>query len=313
MSLISDLQANDINTGTTLPSFLDNSAVVNEYGNQLLNNPLQGNPGVFSNFGAPHRRFLDSLSEYAASIPIKSFWVIQFNIPLLISEEIIRNYSEHFTNNDIAKKELSNDKFIRNIGVIFCRSFNFTGESNNSAVPEMDVRGFRSVPYAGGRNSNIFSNLRISFYESSVSFIDHIIRPWVILMSYYSTIARDNGIPQNNLIADLKQDITCHLMTRTGVGQVDNNTENSAIPNFNNPVAVRKTIIFRNCFPKDMGNAEYTQLDINSLETVDATFCYTNYEVAHVPFRITSPDFNIGTPPLPAQNFQNLQNFTNLV
>lgn len=62
-----------------------------------------------------------------------------------------------------------------------------------------------------------------------------------------------------------------------------------------------------------MGNAEYTQLDINSLETVDATFCYTNYEVAHVPFRITSPDFNIGTPPLPAQNFQNLQNFTNLV
>lgn len=306
MSLIDNLRANDVIPTSLLPNFLNNSAVVNQVGNQITNNPLQGNPGVISNFGAPHRRFLESLSEYAASVPIKSFWVVQFNIPQLISEEVIRSYSEYFKNNDVAKVELTNDKFIRNVGVIFCRSFNFTGESNNSAVPEMDIRGFRSVPYAGGRNSTIFSSLNLQFYESSVSFIDHIIRPWIILMSYYSTIARDSGIPQNKLIADLKQDITCHLMTRTGVGTVSNNTGNSAIPNYNNPVAVRKTIVFRNCFPKDMGNQEYAQVDGNTLETVATSFCYTNYEVSHAPFRVGLPD-------LPAQNTSNLQNFANLV
>lgn len=306
MSLIDNLRANDVIPTSLLPSFINNSAVVNQVGNQIPGNLLQGNPGVISNFGTPHRRFLESLSEYTASVPIKSFWVVQFNIPQLISEEIMKNYSEFFVNNDVAKVELTNDKFIRNVGVIFCRSFNFTGESNNSAVPEMDIRGFRSVPYAGGRNSNIFSSLNLSFYESSVSFIDHIIRPWIILMSYYTTIARDNAIPQNGLIQDLKQDITCHLMTRTGVGTISNNTGNSAIPNYNNPVAVRKTIIFRNCFPKDMGTLEYVQQDSNSLETVSTTFCYSNYEVAHAPFRI-------GLPELPAQNTSNLQNFSNLV
>lgn len=303
MSLLDNLRANDINLGSTLPSFLNNSAVVNQAGNQILTNPLQGNPGVISNFGMPHRRFLDALSEYAASVPIKSFWVVQFNIPQLINEEIMRGYSEFFINNNIARFELTNNKFMRNIGVIFCRSFNFTGESNNSAVPEMDIRGFRSVPYAGGRNSNIFSSLNLQFYESSVSFIDHIIRPWIVLMSYYSTIARDNGIPQNNLIADLKQDITCHLMTRTGVGAVATETGNFGVPNYNNPVAVRKTIIFRNCFPKDMGNQEYAQQDSNSLETVATTFCYTSYEVMHAPFRVVAP----------VQNVANLQNTPNLV
>jgi hypothetical protein len=306
MSLLANLQANDPIPTNPVPSFLNNSAVVNQTGQQVLNNPLQGNTGVFSNFGAPHRSFLDSLSEYTASIPIKSFWVVQFNIPQLISEDIMKSYSEEFINNDVAKVELTNNKFIRNIGVIFCRSFNFTGESNNSAVPEMDIRGFRSVPYAGGRSSNIFSSLNLSFYESSVSFIDHIIRPWVILMSYYTTIARNDAITQNNLIADLKQDITCHLMTRTGVGTVSNNRGSSSIPNYNNPVAVRKTIIFKNCFPKDMGTLEYAQQDSNSVETVSTTFCYTNYEVAHAPYRI-------GLPELPAQITPNLQNFSNLV
>jgi hypothetical protein len=274
------------------PAINDSFSVADIASQQLPFTPPQFGSNLITNFPAPHMSFLDALSQYAASVPLKSFWVIQFKIPSLIGEQNLRGLSEMYYNNDLARNNLANNKFTKNVGCIFCRSFNFSGENNNSAIPEMDVRGFRSVPYAGGRNSAIFGNLSLSFYESSISFIDHIIRPWVVLISYYSTIARNNAVSSNDAIYDLKQDITCHLMTRTGVGQTSqqrqanntiNSNFNSAIPNYNNPIGARKTIVFKDCFPKDMGTLEYTQMDGNSLETVNTTFCYTSYEITHVP------------------------------
>ena len=251
------------------------------------------NANLVTNIAAPHTKFLDALSQYGASVPINSFWVVQFYIPHLISEQNLRNLSETFANNDLARQTLESDKFVKNIGCIFCRSFDFGGEVNSSSVPEMDVRGFRSVPYAGGRNSALFGSLGLTFYESSVSFIDHIIRPWIILMSYYSTIARNNAVLGNNRISDLKQDITCYLMTRTGIGntqqqrdvnQILNGNTGSGIANYNNPWGVRKTIVFKNCFPKDMSTLDYNQNNNNNLETSRTTFCYTNYEIEYTHF-----------------------------
>jgi len=274
------------------PAINDSFSVANIASQQLPFTPPQFGSNLITNFPAPHMSFLDALSQYAASVPLKSFWVVQFKIPSLIAEQNLRDLSETYNNNDLARNELANNKFMKNVGCIFCRSFNFSGENNNSSVPEMDVRGFRSVPYAGGRNSALFGSLNLSFYESTVSFIDHILRPWVVLMSYYSTIARNDGDTTNDSIYDLKQDITCYLMTRTGVGQTPeqrqanntiNSNFNSAIPNYNNPIGARKIIVFKNCFPKDIGTLDFTHIDVNSLETVSTTFCYTNYEVTHVP------------------------------
>lgn len=275
------------------PSPLDNVSTTNTSGQQFLPPAPIFNPSAsyITNFSNPQQNFLDALSYYAASVPLKSFWLVQFQIPFLIQEQNLKGLSETFENNDFARADLGNNRFMKNIGCIFCRSFNFAGEVNSSAVPEMDIRGFRSVPYAGGRSSAIFQNLNLSFYESSISFIDFIIRPWIILMSYYSTIARNGDDPSNEVINGLKQDITCHLMTRTGVAkgsnrqsaQEQNANSDSAIPNYNFPWTYRKQITFKNCFPKDMGNLEFSQMDSNSLETVAVNFCYSNYEIKHNP------------------------------
>lgn len=293
MGLLDTLNVVNPLVNGNVPAINDNLALINQASQQLPYNPPQFGSNLIINFPAPQMNFLDALSQYGASVPLKTFWVVQFKIPSLIVEQNLSQFSETFRNNDFARNTLANPKFMRNVGCIFCRSFNFTGESNNSAVPEMDVRGFRSVPYAGGRNSSIFGSLNVTFYESTVSFIDHIIRPWIIMMSYYSTIARNNADLSNSGIYDLKQDFTCHLMTRTGVAATPeaqqanaqiNASGNSAIPNFNNPWNVRRTIVFKNCFPKDMSALDFVQQDTNSLETVSTTFCYTNYEVIHNPF-----------------------------
>ena len=293
-SLINALNVVDPQVYSNQPAINNNAAFANTANQQLPYYPPPDTFGnVLINFPAPQRNFLSAISEYAASVPLKSFWVMQFNIPSLIVEQNLADLSEKFRGNDFAKYSISNPKLMKNVGCIFCRSFNFPGEVNSSSVPEMDIRGFRSVPYAGGRSSAIFSNFSVSFYESSISFIDHIIRPWTILMSYYSTIVRNDAVLGNKSINDLRQDITCHLMTRTGVGKtqasqnnniVTNADFNSAIPNYNNPWNTRKTIVFKNCFPKEFSTSDYAQQDSNSLETVLTTFCYTNYEVIHTPF-----------------------------
>jgi len=286
---------NATNSTGNQPPINSSGAISNIASQQLPYNP----PPLITNIGVdirnPQNQFLDALSQYAASVPLKSFWMVSFNIPFLIGEQNLNGLSEIFRNNDHAINSLSNNKLTRNIGCIFCRSFNFAGENNFSTVPEMEIRGFRSVPYVGSRSSGNLNSLSLSFYESSVSFIDHVIRPWIILMSYYSSIARNNAISANKGIYDLKQDITCYLMTRTGVGKTDqqrqanaqlNSNSNSVIPNYNNPWNVRKTIVFKNCFPKDMGTLDYTQSSENSLETVLTNFCYTNYEITFNPLTI---------------------------
>ena len=315
MGLLDELNVVDPIVNGNLPPINDSSANTNINSQQLPYNPPVATANYILNFQSPHRNFLDAISEYGASVPLKSFWIVQFKIPSLITENNLNNLSEKFRDNDFAKQTLSNDKFMKNVGCIFCRSFNFVGEANNSVVPEMDIRGFRSVPYAGGRSSNMLNNFTVTFYESTVSFLDHIIRPWTLLMSYYSTIARNNGSQANNSILDLKQDITCHLMTRTGVGKTDaqreankqlNSYSNQTIPNYNNPWNVRKSIVFKNCFPKDTGTIEYNQSDTGGLETTATTFCFTNYEVIYNPFvfqssNTTSPLQNVNQTPFTNQ------------
>lgn len=239
----------------------------------------------------PHSKFLDSISTYAASIPLKTFWIVYFKIPRLITENNLNDLSEFFKNNDQARQKLSINKLMGDnyLGCIFCRSLNFSGEKNESEILNLNTRGFRSSPIAGSRTSNFLQNLTLSFYESTVSFIDHILRPWTVLMSYYSTLTRNpNTDPNAQLIINLRQDITCQIFTRMGVATdssqrdaINSQFSSGSIPNYNLPPQVRKTIIFKNCFPNQFTNLDYVQQSENSLQAVEATFSYSNYEIVH--------------------------------
>jgi hypothetical protein len=252
----------------------------------------------------PHRKFLDVLSEYAASVPLKSFFYVTFNIPNLISEQNLKNLSEFFVDNDSAKTILSRPQFSSQMGCIFCREVTYPGEALNGTTLELDNRGFRSSPYAGGRSNAFLSGLRLTFYESSISFIDHIIRPWVLLTSYYSTITRP-PTADNEGIAGLRQDITCVLMTRTGVAQSSDqilfNTSSQGDgtypENRNNPWGPRKIIVFKNCFPKDFSNLSSAHSDSNSLETATVSFNYSHYEIMYKEVGLSNSTITLPPPP----------------
>lgn len=235
----------------------------------------------------PHRKFLSVVSKYAASIPLKNFFITAFDIPALIVENNLRNLSENFGNNDIAKLILTQESNIspEMVGCVFCRSLDFVGEKLESDILQVQTRGFRSSPIAGHRSSNFLNNLTLNFYESSVSFIDHIIRPWTVLMSYYSTITRNPNDQGAQLISNLRQDIYCYVFSRGGSAKDDAEREKikkteAGMTTYNFPSKVRKTLVFKNCFPTNFSNLDYNHNDITGgMETVNTTFSYSNYEV----------------------------------
>jgi len=259
-----------------------------------------GDSILMNSIVSPHPKFLDTISTYAASIPLKNFWIAAFKIPMLIDEANLRNYSEFFDQNNKAKDVLGSERFIspNNLGVVFCRSVNFVGEKNEADALQVQTRGFRTSPIAGYRSGNFLNSLTLNFYESTISFIDHIIRPWTVLMSYYSTITRNpkEVIPMNingaateinalQATQDLRQDIYCFIFSRAGSApnQETRNAvahNNGAITTYNLPPKLRKTLIFKNCFPSTFGNLSYSHNTRNNeIEAVDTTFSYSNYEV----------------------------------
>ena len=65
-----------------------------------------GDSILMNSIVSPHPKFLDTISTYAASIPLKNFWIAAFKIPMLIDEANLRNYSEFFDQNNKAKDVL---------------------------------------------------------------------------------------------------------------------------------------------------------------------------------------------------------------
>lgn len=266
----------------------------------IPNGTSLGDSILMNSIVSPHPKFLDTISTYAASIPLKNFWIVAFKIPMLIDETNLRFYSEFFDNNNKAKDVLGSERFNspNNLGVVFCRSVNFVGEKNEADALQVQTRGFRTSPIAGFRSGNFLNSLTLNFYESTVSFIDHIIRPWTVLMSYYSTITRNpkekitmqvNGAQTrvNTLQAtqDLRQDIYCFIFSRAGSApnkEVRDTVahNNGAITTYNLPPKLRKTLVFKNCFPTTFGNLSYSHNTRNNeIEAVDTTFSYSNYEI----------------------------------
>ena len=270
---------NQSNTSPASTTIISNNADIN--GNNF-------DVGIES----PHRNFLDAISLYAASIPLKNFWVARFDIPKLITESNLKNLSEEFSRNDKAKALLAENTFQNNqIGCIFCRSVDFVGEKNESDILQVQTRGFRPSPIVGYRSGNFLNNLTLSFYESSVSFIDHIIRPWTILMSYYGTVTRNPSTDPDRAadIANLRRDIECIIFTRGGSPDFQKDSAVNiakakktvnGITTYNYPSKVRKIITFKNCFPTTFSNIDYNHNETgNKLETVNTTFSYSHYEI----------------------------------
>lgn len=120
------------------------------------------------------------------------------------------------------------------------------------------------IPGLVAENRAEFSPLRLQFRETNTSFVDNIIRPWVILGSHYGLVAR-----KPNDIKNVKTIVHVYQLGKTMA---------------DTPNVHRKKWSFYNCVPTSAQTAAELTYDMDTrMDMHDTMWAYTHYALEQLP------------------------------
>jgi hypothetical protein len=221
--------------------------------------------------GAPlisfREAFLRSLSQWNTSIPLNTqFIVLIDNFPEGLTTRVLRDLEPVVNSTgfdiDLPKATLTNLKNQGMVGCIFANQFNIpddTVEADKATI--LNNRGF--IPGSVLKNRNNFGNFNLSLRETNTSFVDFVMRPWVIMSSHYGLVARNPNDPSER-IKNPKTNLTVVQYTRSKEGL-------SQIP--------RKTWRFYNCVPTSIADRDYANDEDEGVKNFNTTWTFDNYEI----------------------------------
>tara|TARA_R110001592_G_scaffold147004_1_gene371400 strand:- start:615 stop:1460 length:846 start_codon:yes stop_codon:yes gene_type:complete len=212
--------------------------------------------------------FLNSLSQWNTSIPLNTqFIVLIDNFPIGLTTKVLRDLEPvvQSTGFDINLPKATTANF-KNQGMVGCIFANQFAIPDDSVVADkasiQNNRGF----IAGSvlKNRNNFGNFTLSLRETNTSFVDFVMRPWVIMASHYGLVARNPDDPEE-IKKDPKTNLTVVQYTRSKQGL-------SQIP--------RKTWRFYNCVPTSISTRDYSIGESEDVKNFSTTWTFDKYEVS---------------------------------
>jgi len=151
---------------------------------------------------SPYSYYLDLLGNWPTGISLASQWLIYFDFSSV--NNLVTNFQ-----NILKDREYGNDwSYDRNVtkylldgslqyatenmvGCVFSRQVQLPGESISGGNDGLEYGGFMPPATVGNREK--YQNLSVTMLETNASFLDLIIRPWVISVGYNGLVARDKG------------------------------------------------------------------------------------------------------------------------
>jgi len=230
--------------------------------------------------------FHDQLTnEWAFQTPNRSLWYLEIdNLPndietqfdldtferSIVNDRVAQmpfegNQAAHLRIVDVDGQGSPNSRMMKNVkgnqntGCLFAQGVSIPQESMSFERTNLtNHRGFIQGLVAMPRND--FMPLVIEFRETNTSFIDTVIRPWIILASHRGLVSRAPGDLKN-----IKSDITI-----TQLGLEGRSTASS----------IRKQFRFYNCVPyqSQPQNATY-DTDQGSVPPIDTSWVYSHYSM----------------------------------
>jgi hypothetical protein len=189
--------------------------------------------------------FLTQMESWFTSIPLTTQWIILINeYPKCVNTSILQSLertdgSRKGFDIDSAGTILKSYPLQKITGCIFAQAVALPGEAFGTENINIDnSRGFNPVPISKDREPN--NDLLIDFLETNTSFVDFVLRPWIIAGAHYGFVARDPNNPSES-IKNVKTTITVLQYTRTYQGI-------SMIP--------RKVWHYYNCAPTSIPNQQ---------------------------------------------------------
>lgn len=229
--------------------------------------------------------FLKLLDNWEFSLPLNQLWMVFFDIPAAISNEMMGAWGEHIIpvggSNSInlaRDRFLAGDKYTRFIGCAFAQTVTLPQEQNAIVKVGPSNRGFLKAPVLQQRQS--FASINIEFLESNLSFVDFLIRPWIVATSHYGYVARPD--------VDLTTDIVVINFAKGGADfdfapyapARDNgsSTDNVMLRNRRGFVP-RKMFLYSGCTPINMRPERYGYTPEAGVDRRDTEWTFRRYQV----------------------------------
>lgn len=140
------------------------------------------------------------LTTPAGSIPKGAQWIIAFED---LNERIVTKgitkamgYENWPWAIDKAAAVMTSDIYQKNSGCLFCQAIGLPGEGAGVA-PEGNISSNSFIRSYVGTGRNQFPEMRISFLDTNVSFVDNICRPWSIATGTFGLMARESWSDDN--------------------------------------------------------------------------------------------------------------------
>lgn len=208
--------------------------------------------------------FLTTMESWITTIPLRTQYIALFDgFPSLLNTNILQRLEPVQGNKngfdiDKAKSALTSYPLQGVVGCIFLDGVNIPDDSVSAAAANIDNnRGFIEGSILDSRSDFASNNLTLQFRETNTSFVDMIMRPWVILASHRGYVATLS--PQDSV----KCNITIVQFSRTYQNV-------SQIP--------RKIWNYYNCVPLSVGTRNLSY-DTEAVDKYDVPFLYDRYTV----------------------------------
>ena len=203
----------------------------------------------------------DILSSPDFHIPIEANFVVSFNR----LNQIINNLNSIIPDKIIKTGDWNKVK--DGYDIFFANGVTVPGETVNSSKAGFSAGGdglyggLLSGPVLTGRAN--LTNFEITFLETSQSFADQVIRPWIVNAAHYGLFARKDSTS----IQNFKTDVT--------VAFKKNTSSNSGDP------VNRKIIVFKDAVPTSMEgySASYGGSKV-ATRNIKTTWIYSTYEIS---------------------------------
>ena len=215
--------------------------------------------------------YLDILSQWPSAIAIDSQWFLSINfdsLPILKSDiiNLVREYengssdsvdwdvSSSVIKTLISKKYQSGHEFL---ACVFAEGVTLPSDSVDASTKGVYHAGFQGAATVNKRND--FKTFSVTFTETNASFVDFVIRPWLIAVSHLGFVTRDN---RNLNVKALDFDVM--YIAKTGSGSKP---------------AYRKGFRFHGVAPISISNFTSRHSNVG-LQSYTVEFIYDSYSVS---------------------------------
>ena len=217
---------------------------------------------------SPYSYYLDILGEWPTGIALASQWLVYFDFNSVNAltntfEENLRSreYGSGWKYNKDVTKYLLDGRLQASVsnmvGCVFARQVTLPSENVDAGNVGLSYGGYQAPATSSGREK--YQSFNVTFLETNSSFLDNIIRPWIVSVGYNGLIARPKSSSK---------------YVKSNVADVVMYAKAGAY----NPMVVRKIVRFYNVAPISLQGETYSHQE-EGLRYSDVKFVYDRYAI----------------------------------